>query len=122
MCRCIVRYQYLFTTSHGVKMNIDQVKEYVANQLKNYRVKDILDKFDDSEWLAMYEQITRTKPWETERRLIDWARHELDFFKYVLYKERHYEDLLIDKACLECLKCTDECETERRYYVRRPRS
>ena len=122
MCRCIVRYQYLFTTSHGVKMNIDQVKEYVANQLKNYRVKDILDKFDDSEWLAMYEQITRTKPWETERRLIDWARHDLDFFKYVLYKERHYEDLLIDKACLECLKCTDECETERRYYVRRPRS
>jgi len=122
LCRCIVRYQYLFTTSHGVKMNIDQVKEYVANQLKNYRVKDILDKFDDSEWLAMYEQITRTKPWETERRLIDWARHELDFFKYVLYKERHYEDLLIDKACLECLKCTDECETERRYYVRRPRS
>ena len=122
MCRCIVRYQYLFTTSHGVKMNIDQVKEYVANQLKNYRVKDILDKFDDSEWLAMYEQITRTKPWETERRLIDWARHELEFFRYVLYKERHYEDLLIDKACLECLKCTDECETERRYYVRRPRS
>ena len=122
MCRCIVRYQYLFTTSHGVKMNIDQVKEYVANQLKNYRVKDILDKFDDSEWLAMYEQITRTKPWETERRLIDWARHELEFFKYVLYKERHYEDLLIDKACLECLKCTDECETERKYYVRRPRS
>ena len=122
MCRCIVRYQYLFTTSHGVKMNIDQVKEYVANQLKNYRIKDILDKFDDSEWLAMYEQITRTKPWETERRLIDWARHELEFFRYVLYKERHYEDLLIDKACLECLKCTDECETERRYYVRRPRS
>jgi len=120
LCRCIVRYQYLFTTSHGVKMNIDQVKESVANQLKNYRVKDILDKFDDSEWLAMYEQITRTKPWETERRLIDWARHELDFFKYVLYKERHYEDLLIDKACLECLKCTDECETERKYYVRRP--
>jgi len=101
-------------------MNIDQVKEYVANQLKNYRVKDILDNFDDSEWLAMHKQITRTKPWETERRLIDYARMELDKFRYVLYTERHYEDLLIDKACIQCLKCTDECETERKYYVRRP--
>jgi succinate dehydrogenase/fumarate reductase-like Fe-S protein len=100
-------------------MNIDQVKEYVTTQLKSYRVKDILDTFDDIEWVRMYEQITSVKPWETERRLIDWARHELDFFRYVLYKERHYEDLLIDKACIECLKCTDECETERKYYSRK---
>lgn len=113
-------YQHLFTTSHGDEMNIDQVKEYVSNQLKNYRVKDILDNFDDIEWVHMYEQITSVKPWETERRLIDWARHELEFFRYVLYTERHYEDLLLDKACIQCLKCTDECETERRYYVRRP--
>ena len=101
-------------------MKLEQVKEYVSNQLKNYRVKDILDNFDDSEWLAMYEQITQTKPWEVERRLIDWARHELAFFRKVLYSERHYIDMLIDKACIQCLKCTDECETERKYYVRRP--
>ena len=103
-------------------MNIDQVKEYVTTQLKSYRVKDLLDVMSDKEWNALHRQITRTKPYETERRLIDYAVMELDKFRYVLYKERHYEDLLIDKACLECLKCTDECETERRYYVRRPRS
>lgn len=103
-------------------MNIDQIKEYVITQLKSYRVRDILETFDDSEWLAMYAQITKHKPWEEERRLIDWARHELDKFRYVLYTERHYEDLLIDKACIQCLKCTDECETERKYYVRHPRS
>jgi succinate dehydrogenase/fumarate reductase-like Fe-S protein len=100
-------------------MNIDQVKEYVTTQLKSYRVKDILDTFDDIEWVRMYEQISSVKPWETERRLIDWARHELEFFRYVLYTERHYEDLLIDKACIECLKCTQECETERKYYSRK---
>jgi hypothetical protein len=103
-------------------MNIDQVKEYVTTQLKSYRVKDILDNFSDNEWLSMYKQIAPTKPHEVERRLIDWARHELDFFRYVLYKERHYEELLIDQACIECLKCTAECDSERRYYVRRPQS
>jgi len=103
-------------------MNIDQVKEYVANQVKNYRVKDILDNFDDSEWLNLYEQINRYKPYETERRLIDWARHELEFFRYVLYKERHYEDLLIDHACIDCLKCEDITLKERKFYVRRPTS
>ena len=103
-------------------MNIDQIKEYVTTQLKSYRVADILENFDDGEWTSLYEQITRTKPWETERRLIDYAVMELDKFRYVLYTERHYEDLLIDKACIQGLKCTDECETERRYYVRRPRS
>lgn len=101
-------------------MNIDQVKEYVRVQTKSYRVSDILDKFDDSEWLTLYNQISGTKHWEVERRLIDYARMELDFFRRVLYSERHYEDLLIDKACIQCLKCTDECETERVYYVRRP--
>jgi hypothetical protein len=85
-------------------MNIDQVKEYVTTQLKSYRVKTILDNFDDNEWLRMYKQISPTKPYETERRLIDWARHELDFFRYVLYKERHYEELLIDHACIDCLQ------------------
>ena len=99
-------------------MKLEQVKEYVSNQLKNYRVKDILDNFDDSEWLAMYEQITQTKPWEVERRLIDWARHELAFFRKVLYSERHYEDLLIDKACIECMKCSDLCWQERRHHER----
>ena len=103
-------------------MNIDQVKEYVATQLKNYRVKDILDNFDDGEWLAMYEQITQTKSWEVERRLIDWARHELDFFRRVLYSERHYEDLLIDKACIECMICSDLCWQERRHHARQQRS
>jgi hypothetical protein len=103
-------------------MKIDQVKEYVANQLKSYRVKDLLDRFDDAEWVAMYEQLTRSKAWETERRLIDYAVMELDKFRYNLYCERHYEDLLIDKACIECLKCEDLCCQERRYYVRRPRS
>ena len=103
-------------------MKLEQVKEYVSNQLKNYRVKDILDNFDDSEWLAMYEQITQTKPWEVERRLIDWARHELAFFREVLYSERHYIDMLIDKACIECLMCEDQTLSERKYYVRRPRS
>jgi hypothetical protein len=106
----------------GNTMKIDQVKEYVANQIKSYRVSHITKEWSDMEWLTMYEQITRVKPWETERRLIDWARHELDFFRYVLYTERHYEDLLIDKACIECLKCEDQCNIERRYYVRHPRS
>jgi len=103
-------------------MNIDQVKEYVSNQLKSYRVKDILDIFSDDEWLSMYKQITQTKSWETERRLINYAVMELDRFRYVLYTERHYEDLLIDKACIECLRYEDLCCQERRYYVRRPQS
>ena len=103
-------------------MRINQIKEYVANQVKNYRVKDILDTFDDSEWLHLYEQIAPTKPYEVERRLIDWARHELEFFRYVLYKERHYEDLLIDHACIDCLKCEDITCKERKHYVRRPQS
>ena len=107
-------------TCHGVEMNIDQVKEYVTTQLKSYRVKTILDNFSDSEWLRMYKQISPTKPYETERRLIDWARHELDFFRYVLYKERHYEELLIDHACIDCLKCEDITLKERKFYVRRP--
>lgn len=107
---------------YGVEMNINQIKEMVRTQTKNYRVTDILNTFDDSEWIRLYEQLNRYKPYETERRLIDWARHELEFFRYVLYKERHYEDLLIDHACIQCLKCTDECETERKYYVRHPRS
>jgi hypothetical protein len=101
-------------------MNIDQVKEYVTTQLKSYRVKTILDNFDDNEWLRMYKQISGTKPWETERRLIDFAVMELDKFRYVLYKERHYEDLLIDHACIDCLKCEDVSRNERKYYVRRP--
>ena len=101
-------------------MNINQVKEYVATQVKNYRVKDILDTFDDSDWLHLYEQISPTKPHEVERRLIDWARHELDFFRYVLYKERHYEDLLIDQACIECLRCSDLSWQERRHHAKRP--
>jgi len=101
-------------------MNIDQIKEIVRTQTKNYRVTDILDTFDDGEWIRLYEQIMRYKPYETERRLIDWARHELDFFRYVLYKERHYEDLLLDKACLECLRYEDQCLAERKFYVRRP--
>jgi len=101
-------------------MNIDQVKEYVTTQLKSYRVKDILDNFSDKEWLSMYKQIAPTKPHEVQRRLIDYAVMELDKFRYVLYTERHYEDLLIDKACIDCLKCEDLCNSERRYYVRRP--
>jgi len=103
-------------------MNIDQVKEYVSNQLKSYRVKDILDNFSDKEWLSMYKQITQTKPWEVQRNLINFAVMELDRFRYVLYTERHYEDLLIDKACIECLRYENLCCQERRYYVRRPQS
>ena len=118
----VSRYQYLFTTCHGAKMNIDQVKEYVTTQLKSYRVKDILDNFSDSEWRQMYKQISPTKPYETERRLIDYAIMELDRFRYVLYTERHYVDLLIDKACIECLRCEDVFCFERKYYVRRPQS
>ena len=82
-------------------MRIKQVKEYVSNQLKSYRVQAILDKYSDDEWNALHKQITRTKPYELERRLIDFAVMELDRFRYVLYTERHYEDLLIDKACIE---------------------
>ena len=103
-------------------MNIDQIKEYVSNQLKSYRVKDILDNFSDNEWRQMYKQIVGPKAWELERRLIDVARMELDRFRYVLYTERHYEDLLIDKACIECLRYENLCCQERRYYVRRPQS
>ena len=103
-------------------MRIKQVKEYVSNQLKNYRVSDILDNFSDKEWLSMHKQITQTKFWETERRLMNFAIMELDKFRYVLYTERHYEDLLIDKACIECLRYEDLCCQERRYYVRRPQS
>ncbi len=101
-------------------MNIDQVKEYVVNQLKSYRVRDLLDVMSDKEISALHMQITRTKPYETERRLIDFARMELDRFRYVLYTERHYEDLLIDKACIECLRYEDMCCQERKFYVRRP--
>ena len=101
-------------------MNIKQVKEYVTNQLKGYKVTHLLKDWDDAEYLTMYEQLTHVKPHEVERRLIDWARHELDFFRYVLYKERHYEDLLIDHACIDCLKCEDTTLKERRQYVRRP--
>jgi len=101
-------------------MNIDQVKEYVTTQLKSYRVKDILDNFSDKEWLSMYKQITQTKPWEVQRNLINYAVMELDKFRYNLYCERHYEDLLIDKACLECLRYEDEVRAERKFYVRRP--
>lgn len=101
-------------------MNIDRIKEYVTTQLKSYRVKDILDTLDDNEWRQMYDQVSNTKPYEIERRLLDWARYELDFFRYVLYKERHYEDLLIDHACIDCLKCEDMTRSERSYYVRRP--
>ena len=103
-------------------MNIDQVKEYVTNQLKSYRISHIIKDWSDEEFLDMYDQISPTKPYETERRLIDWARHELDFFRYVLYKERHYEDLLIDHACIDCLRCEDVSLAERKYYVRRPTS
>ena len=103
-------------------MNIDQVKEYVSTQLKSYRVKDLLDVMSDKEISALHRQITQTKPWEVQRNLINFAVMELDRFRYVLYTERHYEDLLIDKACIECLKCEDLCCQERRYYVRRPQS
>lgn len=103
-------------------MNIDQVKEFVTNQLKSYKVTNIIKEWDDTEFFQMYEQLNRYKPYETERRLIDYARMELDFFRYVLYKERHYEDLLIDHACIDCLRYEDQCLTERRFYVRRPRS
>jgi hypothetical protein len=103
-------------------MRIKQVKEYVSNQLKNYRVMDLLDVMSDKEWNALHRQITQTKPWETQRRLIDFAVMELDKFRYNLYCERHYEDLLIDKACIECLKCEDVTKSERKYYVRRPQS
>jgi hypothetical protein len=113
-------YQCLFTTNHGVKMNIDQVKEYVSNQLKSYRVGHILKDWSDKEWLRMYKQISPTKSHEVEQRLINWARHELDFFRYVLYKERHYEDLLIDQACIDCLRCEDTTCKERKFYIRRP--
>lgn len=103
-------------------MNIDQVKEFVTNQLKSYKVTHLIKEWEDTEFFQMYEQLTRVKPHEVERRLIDWARHELEFFRYVLYKERHYEDLLIDHACIDCLRYEDQCLTERRFYVRRPRS
>ena len=113
-------YICLFTTRYGFKMNIKQVKEYVSNQLKNYRVMSILDKFSDDEWNAMHMQITRTKPWEKERRLIDFAIQELDTFRYNLYCERHYEDLLIDKACIECLRYEDLTLKERKHNARKP--
>jgi hypothetical protein len=101
-------------------MRIKQVKEYVGNQLKNYRVMSILDKFSDDEWKAMHMQITQTKPWEKERRLIDFAIQELDAFRYNLYCERHYEDLLIDKACIECLRYEDLTLKERKHNARKP--
>ena len=101
-------------------MKLEQVKDFVRYQVKNYRVSDILDKFDDGEWVSLYEQINSYKPFELERRLIDYARYELDFFRHVLYKERHYEDRLIDLACIESLRCEDVANSERKYYVRRP--
>ena len=99
-----------------------QVREYVGNQLKSYRVKDLLDVMSNKEISALHRQITRTKPYETERRLIDFAVMQLDKFRYNLYCERHYVDLLIDKACIECLRYEDQGITERKYYVRRPQS
>jgi hypothetical protein len=103
-------------------MNIDQVKEYVTNQLKSYRISHIIKDWSDEEFLDMYDQISPTKPYETERRLIDYAVMELDRFRYNLYCERHYVDLLIDHACIDCLKCEDVSLAERKYYVRRPQS
>ena len=103
-------------------MKIKQIKEYVSNQLKNYRVSDILDNFSDDEWNAMHRQITQTKPWELERRLINFAIMELDRFRYVLYTERHYQDLLIDKACIECMRCSDLSWQEKRHYDKHPQS
>ena len=103
-------------------MRAKQTREYVANQLKSYRVQDLLDVMTDAEIAILYKQIVGPKAWELERKLIDFARMELDKFRYVLYTERHYEDLLIDKACIECLRCEDLCCQERRYYVRRPQS
>jgi len=103
-------------------MNIDQIKEFVKTQVQSYRISDILDKFDDGEWVKLYEQLNSYKPYETERRLIDYARIELAKFRYILYTERHYEDLLIYKACIECLRCENNCCIERRHYARRPRS
>jgi hypothetical protein len=113
--------------SAAVKVNkeddyIKQVKEFVTNQLKSYKVTSILKKWDDAEYIKMYEQLNRYKPWETERRLLDYARMELEVFRHILYKERHYEDLLIDHACIDCLRYEDQTLSERRYYVRRPRS
>jgi len=106
----------------GSVMNIDDIKEFVTNQLKSYKVTSLMKEWTDEEFTSMYEQINQYKPWETERRLIDYARYELDKFRYVLYTERHYEDLLIDKACIDGLRYEDMCCQERRYYVRRPQS
>jgi len=101
-------------------MRAKQTREYVANQLKSYRVQDLLDVMTDAEISTLYKQIVGPKAWELERNLINFAVMELDRFRYVLYTERHYEDLLIDKACIECLKCEDTSLKERKYYVRRP--
>ena len=103
-------------------MRAKQTREYVANQLKSYRVQDLLDVMTDAEITILYKQIVGPKAWELERKLIDVARMELDKFRYVLYTERHYEDLLIDKACIECLKYENLTLIERKYYVRRPQS
>ena len=94
-------------------MKAKQTREYIVNHLKSYRVQDLLDVMTDAEMTALYKQIFGPKAWELERRLIDFARMELEKFRYVLYTERHYEDLLIDKACLECLKCEDVSLKER---------
>jgi hypothetical protein len=106
----------------GSVMNIEDIKEYVTNQLKSYKVTSLMKEWTDEEFTSMYEQINQYKPWETERRLIDYARYELDKFRYVLYTERHYEDLLIDKACIDGLRYEDVVCAEKKYYVRRPQS
>jgi hypothetical protein len=103
-------------------MRAKQTREYIVNHLKSYRVQDLLDVMTDAEMTALYKQIFGPKAWELERRLIDFAVMELDRFRYVLYTERHYEDLLIDKACIECLRYENLCCQERKYYVRRPQS
>lgn len=101
-------------------MNIDQIKTFVTEQLKSYKVTHLLKEWEDTDFFNMYEQLTRVKPWEAERRLIDYACMELNKFRYILYAERHYEDLLFDKACIECLRCENACCIERRYYVKQP--
>ena len=103
-------------------MNIKQVKEYVTNQLKSYKVTSIMKDWSDEDWKRMYNQILPTKPYEVERRLMNFAIMELDIFRFCLYKERHYEELLIDHACIDCLRCEDISLAERKYYVRRPQS
>ena len=93
-------------------LSIKKVKEYVDNQLKAYKVKDITKDYSDAEWRELYDQIVKPKAWEIERRLIDYATTELTKYKGAKHREMFYFELLVELACEQNLRHVDSFNRE----------